>query len=131
MKISTVNFWSGVIIGFGIAKFGRKWYADIKKGVKKLLGIASPSEETTDIMKEQLDAIDTADAGGGINSSRSGINKESLSKLLDATKYRSNENSAPDNVVKFGVKSGYIVIDEIKAGKIPDKNSEDTNSKDE
>lgn len=103
----------------------------IDRKVKKLLGIESPSEHTTNELKEGSYAVDIVNDGRTFSEIRTDVDKVRLSELLDATKYRSNEDSTPDNVVKFGFKSGYIVIDEIEAGKIPDENSEDATSEDE
>jgi len=108
---------------------------------KKLLRIESPSEHTYNQMKEGSDAVNIVNDRRNSSEIRSETDRERLSKLLDATHYRPDENSTPDNVVKFDTNPEYIVFDEIKAdsieaGKLPDDKIEtekipDENSEDE
>lgn len=112
MKISTINFWCGAIIGFGVAKYGRKWYTDIKNGVKKILGIVSPSKNGIDTLKEHLNEINNTDARRTTNSSGSDSDRESLSELLNTEKYKTDDETS-DNVVMFDKNIKYININEI------------------
>ena len=101
----------------------------IDRKVKKLLGIESPSEHSINKLKEGVYAVDIVNDGRVFSEARTDVDKVRLSELLDATKYRSNEDSTPDNVVKFETNPGYIVMDKIETGKIPDENSENSDSK--
>ena len=100
----------------------------IDRKVKKLLKIESPSEHSINKLKEGIYAVDIVNDGRVFSETRTDVDKVRLSELLDATKYRSNEDSTPDNVVKFENNPGYIVMDKIETGKIPDENSENLDS---
>lgn len=119
MKSTTLNFWVGVLIGAGVCKFGPKWYSD----AKKKLGRMSSSKKVIDNIKEDLNAINFANTGRVSGPSRSDIDKECLSAILDSQKYTSDEKtSVPDNVVispedtDIIENTQYIII----AGKMPD-----------
>ena len=123
----TTCFLTGMATYFMIeSKFHITEKIDCK--VKKLLKIESPSEHAINKLKEGVYAVDIVNDGRVFSEARTDVDKVRLSELLDATKYRSNEASTPDNVVKFETIPGYIVVDEIKAGKLPGEDSEGENT---
>ena len=110
----------------------------IENKARKILRLENPSEHTVNKLKEGLYAVDIVNDGRTFSEARTDVDKVRLSELLDAAKYRSNEDSTSDNVVKLNTKPEYIVIedirlkaDRIETGKLPDENFENTNSEDE